>query len=226
MASIKIAEGYRMFTALSHVDSKSRNRKVGNVAQTWHLTNEKPSQAYTKGNDELICYDCNLRSKASGGNGGCYLVVIHGPDGVWRGTHDKKVSSIPEKIDKPIRFGAYGEPVTMPLGLTKRLASVSKGHLGYTHQWQKVNKGYAKYLMASIDPGMGDTVKLKAKAKAKGYRTFRVLAEGELPMADEVMCPNYTHGVQCDTCGLCAGNTSQAKNITIPAHGTAKAAIG
>tara|TARA_R100000808_G_scaffold23903_1_gene53758 strand:+ start:652 stop:1332 length:681 start_codon:yes stop_codon:yes gene_type:complete len=226
MASIKIHEGKDIFTALSHTQSKPDNKKIGNLAQTWHLTEEKPSQAYVNGHDLKVCFDCGLASKAGGGNGACYVVLIHGPDAVWRGSVDAPVSEIPKSINKGIRFGAYGDPVVMPIATMKKLAKAATGHLGYTHQWRNVSPKYAEFLMASVEPTMGDPKKVKQEANKRGYRTYRTLAEGELPMADEVMCPNVTHGIQCDKCMLCGGTSTPAKNVCIPGHGSGKGAFG
>jgi hypothetical protein len=66
---------------------------------------------------------------------------------------------------------------------------------------------------------------LKAQAHARGYRTFRILESDELPMADEILCPNETHGIQCDKCKLCGGTSRNAKNIAIHAHGVSKDTI-
>ena len=236
---------------------------------------DKPSEAYSQGKDEKVCGDCPLKSKSSGGNGACYVVTIHGPDGVARGiqnggkasividvgdgrytalshlnskaanrktgdvcqtwilpnskAYPLKTTQIPDKIDKVVRFGAWGDPAFTDIKVTRRLARAAKGFLGYTHQWRK-RKNLAPFCMASIDPEMArkhgvSVADLKTQAHDRGYRTFRVMAEGDLPMADEVMCPNVTHGIQCEDCMLCAGATRQAKNICIPGHGTGKGAL-
>ena len=226
MASLKIDKGPDSYTALSHVDSKSVNRKTGDVAQTWILPKGVPSLAYKKGKDVHVCGDCPLRSKPSGGNGACYVTVVQGPDAVARGVKDKPVSPLPEKINKPIRLGAYGDPAFTSLKVIKDLVGRSTGHLGYTHQWHK-RPDLAPYCMASIDPAMakaqGVSVStLKNKAKRLGFRTFRILTSKQKPHKDEVLCPHYTHGVQCVDCGLCAGSTSKAKNIAIYVHGSSK----
>jgi hypothetical protein len=238
LSTIKIQQDGDVFTSLSHVNSKPENRKIGDVCQTWHLTVQKPSEAYTSGNDSKVCFDCPFRSKASGGNGGCYVVTIHGPNGVHSSHRTKPenrpvnqdVQPLPDKINKPIRFGAYGDPVVMPVELMRDLASRATGHLGYTHQWLTCDPAYSEFLMASIDEATakqnGMTVtELADKAKSMGWRTFRVKSPGDLNMVDEITCPNTTKGVQCADCGLCAGNTISAKSITIDAHGTGAANI-
>ena len=239
MRTIKIYQAEQHFTALSHFNCPSENRKIGDVAQTWHLTNERPSQAYLNGNDTIVCGDCPLRSKHSGGNGVCYVTTIHGPNAVHSShrtkdasqhTVNQSVQTLPGRISKPVRFGAYGDPTTMPIRLARKLSGRATGHIGYTHQWHKCSPAWAEFTMASIDPAMakvqGCTVaELKEKARRKGYRTFRVLADGELPMADEIVCPNETRGTQCAGCGLCGGSSRKAKNIVIHAHGTGKGAL-
>jgi hypothetical protein len=245
LSTIKIDENPKhpdTFTALSHVHSNPQNRKIGKVAQTWHLTNEKPSEAYKNGNDEKVCGDCPLRSPSSGGNGTCYVVLIHGPNGV-HSSHmtlqenqpvNQTVQPLPDTIGKPIRFGAYGDPILMPIELVRKLASKAQGHIGYTHQWQTCDPAYSEFLMASIDPAMAKrkgitTAELAQRAKHMGWRTFRILEENELPLVDEIQCLNETHGIQCDKCLMCNGSKremwelkgkKQPKSITIYVHGT------
>ena len=240
LSTIKINENPKhpdTFTALSHVSSKPHNRKIGDVAQTWHLTDEKPSEAYKNGNDEKVCGDCPLRSPAAGGNGACYVVLIHGPNGVHSSHRtveenrpvNQEVQPLPDTIDKPIRFGAYGDPILMPIELVRELASKAQGHIGYTHQWQTCDQEFRHYLMASVDPAMAKrggvtTYELAQQAKTMGWRWFRILEQNELPMADEIQCLNETHGIQCAKCLMCNGSRKNAKNqpksITIYVHGT------
>jgi hypothetical protein len=67
--------------------------------------------------------------------------------------------------------------------------------------------------MASVD-----TLEKKEEANKLGYRTFRILRKGDIPVRDEVMCPNPKLGTQCRTCGLCGGLRVKAKNVAIPMH--------
>ena len=57
-----------------------------------------------------------------------------------------------------------------------------------------------------------------AQAVRDGWRTFRGAIEQTL-LDREIFCVNHTHGIECETCGLCNGNESGAKNIVIPLHG-------
>ena len=85
---------------------------------------------------------------------------------------------------------------------------------GYSHQWHKVKVN--KSFMASVD-----SLQEKARANAKGYRTFRVTVKNDLAK-DEIFCPSDTNkNITCKTCGLCDG-TRKAKNIAILVHGSLK----
>ena len=55
-----------------------------------------------------------------------------------------------------------------------------------------------------------------------GWRTFRIINEGDTLMPREIICPNVTKGVQCKDCLLCSGTSLKAKNIAIPVHGSNK----
>lgn len=119
---------------------------------------------------------------------------------------------------KKIRLGTYGDPSVIPLETLGEITRVTSGHTGYTHYWSSIDNGYSRYLMASVE-----SVSLKEDANKLGYRTFRVLPKGE-PITledDEILCPNYSHGVQCHDCGLCdgkRGDSDRRKSIAIPEH--------
>ena len=122
-------------------------------------------------------------------------------------------------MDKPLRLGAYGDPAFIPLEKLEQLTSSAPSYTGYTHQWHNVDADYARYNMASIDHLNEARGITRERAKDLGYRTFRILKENEELDAGEIMCPNYTHGVQCAKCGLCAGTSRGSKDIAIRGHG-------
>ena len=226
--SIKIYEDGERFAALTH---KSANVKTGDMEQLTILPLESPEQAVKHGRDEVVCGDCPLRGKTSGGSGVCYVNTGQGPRGTHSVTVDAPVSEAP-KSDKPIRLGAYGDPAFLPLPMLESLTE-GRRHTGYTHQWHKVPAAYSSLLMASIDDQMAKregltSAELRDKAKAKGYRTFRVMAEGDELLEGEVECPYVTHGIQCDRCGLCNGSGTDnhsregVKDVALPAHGSSK----
>lgn len=117
-----------------------------------------------------------------------------------------------------LRLGGYGDPAMLPEQTVNDLAHRYQRVLGYTHQWRNAYASWAKrWCMASAD-NLAD----KLDANAQGWRTFRVTYADDL-QADEIWCPATPEGgnrVTCDRCGLCGGNTRQAKNIAVRAHGS------
>ena len=131
------------------------------------------------------------------------------------------------KKRRVIRLGGYGDPAMLPEAVVKEHAGDYDHWLGYTHQWRKRWAGWSKrYCMASVDnEAEGE------KARSEGWRTFRVsyetdnlaayFAENNLWPSDEIICPNTTHGVKCEDCGLCDGARpgDKRRSIVILAHG-------
>ena len=195
----------------------SANPKTGWMIQIWILVEGMPPvEAMMQGEDASICGDCNLRRSE------CYVTTLHFT-GMWKKAiregidiSPKKFGSLARKRHLPIRLGAYGDPAMVPLWVWQHLGSMPKGS-GYTHQWEWADVQFGELVMASVE-----TLEKKEEANAKGYRTFRILDKDDVNEAvlatDEVMCPNYTQGTQCRTCGLCGGLRSKAKNVAIPMH--------
>jgi hypothetical protein len=122
---------------------------------------------------------------------------------------------------RKIRFGAYGEPVLIPLDIVAEVARVSEGRTGYTHQWANPSyQAYRAYVMASVD-----SPQEYAAAKRLGWRTFRVrTADGTL-MPREIICPASDEGQHkstCADCKLCSGTYANdpRKDIAIVIHGS------
>jgi hypothetical protein len=118
-----------------------------------------------------------------------------------------------------IRLGAYGDPASVPPWVWRDLLSMLSSKMtSYTHQWETAPE-LADYTMASIDPiTWPDVDSALDKAHAMGFRTYRVLAMGEAPRADEMVCPEASGRTNCNKCGLCAGNQRPATpNIVIQA---------
>ena len=226
-----IYENHRLVVIATGFTRKSANRKTGNMIQIWILVKaQNPVKAVLSGLDEIICGDCPFRGEICYVNVGQAPLAIHktwlnGGYG-YAGTFDNKTGEwIPDKAmlarlfsGVSTRFGAYGDPVNIPLPIVKRIADHSSNWTGYTHQWKAINnQAYREYFMASTD-----TEEQKITAHEMGWRSFRVIDDGENPSNGEIVCPNYTHGVQCADCGLCKGKGSKAKSIVITAHGSKK----
>lgn len=206
-----------IFAALSCDKTKSANPKTGDMAQLAVLPlHNLPTDSIKNKTDHLQCGTCPLSASAGkGGKNTCYVNVIY-QNAVWKSAKKHGLKEIPV-LKKPLRLGSYGDPGFIPLDTLDDLTEKSQGHTGYTHQWKDIDNGYSRHLMASIDP-FGPT---RAEAKALGYRTYRILADGEALEKGEALCPNVTHGTTCAKCGLCSGTKGKGKiDIAIPVHGT------
>lgn len=197
---------------------ESSNRKTGNMAQLWILNRrENPVQSISEGTDSRVCGDCPLR-----GDGGkqraCYVNVGQAPLGVWTawraGSYAHGMPPAEILAGRKIRFGAYGDPVHVPLSKLQWLADHSAGWTGYSHQWRNpLLQGFRALVMASCETEADAREAWKA-----GWRTFRI---SDNAIEGEIECPSE-RGVQCLDCKLCAGTSRRAKSIYIPAHGTGK----
>ena len=206
---------------------ESENSKTGNMIQVWVLNRgESPVESVKSGSDRNVCFDCPARGVQGFIDRYCYVNVAQGPNAVWRayraGSYSKLARAEYAAIfsGRAVRFGAYGDPVLIPLAIVRAIAAVANGHTGYTHQWRKPEyQAYRAFLMASCD-SLGDY----ATAKRMGWRTFRVRTAGDAVLAREIMCPasdEAGHRTQCIRCKLCSGSTARdaRKDITIVVHG-------
>jgi hypothetical protein len=119
-----------------------------------------------------------------------------------------------------VRFGSYGDPAAAPIGIWQSLARMSAGHTGYTHQWRNVSAELQSLVMASCDSAAE-----RDAAKAHGWRTFRVMSQGETLAAREINCPASKEAgekTNCADCKACGGTSAKAKvDIAIVVHGAA-----
>lgn len=197
-----------------------RNRKTGDMIQTWILRRDiDPVAAIQTGKDSTVCGDCRHRGSPDRPRT-CYVNVGQAPLAVWRaykrGSYRR--GSLADLPEKPLRMGAYGDPVAVPwhawTGLHDR-----KVWTGYTHQWRLLAaRPFRNVLMASCD-GPAEA----AEAAAAGWRAFLVTPVGET--GGGIKCPSPV--AECASCGLCSGlQKPNAPSIWIEAHGTAKRFVG
>jgi hypothetical protein len=185
-----------------------------------------PIDAVKTGQDAVVCFDCKHRGEFSKRT--CY-VNLRTPQAIWRAYQRGRYAYLPMDqyaaafSDKTIRYGAYGEPVLIPLAKMQLLSSVSRGWTGYTHQWRRSEfEPYRAYVMASCDSPQ-DAI----DAVSSGWRYFRVRTAGESLLAGEISCPasdESGHKTQCARCRLCNGAkpADGRKSIGIIVHGVGK----
>jgi hypothetical protein len=180
--------------------------------------------------DKDVCFNCPFSyNQNNGRSGGCYThkgLLSFGLKSkmnrlnklLLAGKIQKGYFGIFEKIYKysqkyPIkfaRFGTYGEPTLLPIELMQSLSTLVKKYSGYTHQWDKVNKDYSKFLMSSVHNIFEVNI-----AKSLGYRSFLV---GNNKPDNFVLCPSSStiakdNKVSCSNCGLCSGTNVKGKSI-------------
>ena len=206
-------------TIVSIATFKSNNDKTGDMVQVWIMLKDiNPVEALKTGQDKAICFDCPHRG------GSCYVNVGQAPLAVWKaykkGNYERlDLTKLKNAVKwKAVRFGAYGEPVLLPLGLVALITKHARAYTGYTHQWHKPEyQDYKQYFMASCESAYE-----VLNAHYTGWRSFRVAKTEEADIMDtstEITCPNLTHGVQCRDCTLCDG-AGVGKSIVVPVHGT------
>jgi len=199
--------------------SPSDNRKTGNMIQIWILVKSvSPTEAIKSGLDRLICGSCVHRGNGDGSGRSCYVNVGQAPLGIWRAWKAGKYPTL-QFMDcfagRKVRFGAYGDPTHIPIGLALAIAGVASGHTGYTHQWRKPSlQAWRSILMASVDT----TAELLI-ARSMGWSTFRVTPDTDHHTM-ETLCASDRVGTPCSDCLFCDGSRSGILSIHIPVHGT------
>ena len=214
------------------VQTGSKNRKTGDMAQTYILRSDiDPISASRTGGDKAICGNCPHMGKPNpNGDKGqaigrtCYVTLAHGPLGKYKAYKKGRYTKIQGHAaladvtrGRMVRLGTYGDPAAVPSYIWDSLTMHCQGWTSYTHGKTNPNP---KIHMTSADSG-----KAAQAAWDKGERTFRVVSKtGDLIKGREVLCPASEEAgkrASCETCKLCAGNSVKAKSIAIVAHGTA-----
>jgi hypothetical protein len=232
--SVPIHRTREIVVTLTGLTCASSNPKTGNMLQAAILSRRvDPVTAVKTGADKAVCGDCPLRPilarmarMARMKSVRCYVRTAQFPLAVWRAVRGKRVKPLSalkltqgkrnrRAENKPVRLGAYGDPVLIPLPMLAELTA-GRRHTGYTHQHRTCDPAYSRYLMASCE-----TIEDVKDAVKRGWRTFRTVTSADSQLLpNEIVCPNYANkAITCANCGLCNG-AGKAKNIAIPVHGT------
>lgn len=135
--------------------------------------------------------------------------------------------SIKRFIFNSLRFGAYGDPASIPADLLMRWLQAANGHTGYTHFFRECDQRLRHYLMASVESLEG-----AREAESLGWRYYLAVPvadkkqpipelkqfQGQNRLNGSLICPHYKSQLQCISCKLCAG-ASQSLSIIAPVHG-------
>ncbi len=183
---------------------QSDNRKTGDMAQIWLIAeNESPLEARKLGLHRIVCGDCAVVKL-------CYVNLAQRPRTLYaaykRGDYPDYDSSAHDYVvaANGVRFGAYGDPVLLPIWLVRHFVELSGGrYTGYTHQWRRPEfQIYRPYFMASCE-----TLADVQLAESMGWRWYMVTTEDSVPGA--VLCPHQNTALQqlvlCNTCWACNG---------------------
>ena len=215
-------DGAPLRLVLTCLSEPSANTKTGDVIQTWILRDDiSPIDAILTGGDRSICGGCIHRRKLGGG---CYVDVYRAPTFLWRATTALSTDfgsalSAVLRVQKAIRWGAYGDPALLPLTVVRDLTYVAQGHMGFTHLWKEAWAFWAsEWFMASVD-----CHREQRQAEELGWFTFRV---GDDCLDTELWCPARAAArkkMQCKRCLRCGGLRAPApRHTVIPPHGPHK----
>ena len=213
--------GQPVVAVLTGLQSPSSNRKTGDVLQLWIFPqNESPSAAVRSGLDSAVCGDCRHRP-ARGGS--CYVRAYEAPRAVWASWHSGRypvvdVETLSTLVDGAlIRLGAWGDPAALPVSSVLPWVGAAARVVGYTHQWgQPFALPWRALCMASVD-----TPAERIRARAAGWRTFRIRPRDGAVQKGETICPYESAGLQCSACMACDGlSRPRARDVVVQVHGS------
>jgi len=208
-------DGKRIAVIATGVFGKSKNKKTGNIIQTYIIRRDiHPILARRMGEDKSICGDCKHRENST-----CYVNLSHGPAHVFNAFIDNRYKYF-EKEDikyfqnRTIRLGTYGDPAAAPFEIWENICKSAKIIVGYTHQWKNCDTRLKEYCMASVDSIKGYTKEYDL-AQQLGWRTFRVRESLDNPLLEnEFICPaskEFGAKTTCEKCNACSGLSKDIK---------------
>ena len=215
--------------------SKTTNTKIAElkekIVQTYHFSRDQFEEAKKQttmrdffSHDGAVCMDCPFAVSNGAKLSACYTHKVMQYSGFLSMLRSIKMewdeiptlsetqsATIIKMCDgKYVRFGTYGEPSLLPIGMVSQMTNVAKSWTGYTHQWRKVNHDYAKYFMASTH-----TAEEEYTASLIGYRSF---VASPKTISQFISCPaSKEMGFisNCSKCGLCSGTMGKGKKSVI-----------
>lgn len=213
--SLVIHETEKIVVIVAGLKTKSINTKTGGLLQVYILVKaDTPINAHKIGLDSLVCGECVHRGQ-NGKNRSCYVEIGKAPGTIWKSWKAGRIATWSGDLEifrgRQLRWGAYGDPVNIPLDIMTRINAVLDSWTGYTHQADKY-PDHADVLQVSCD-----TIDQAEQWQARGFNTFRVTVDPEVLLPGERICPSYTHGANCADCMACRGKTG--RSFVIPAHG-------
>jgi hypothetical protein len=216
---------------ITHLRGAPQNAKIGDMSQAWIMPVEtSPNEAVSNGDDEAVCGSCQFRPALGGG---CYVQVPFTSHRVWWAWQKfgsyKPIEQLPDLTDaKPMRIGAWGDPMAVPAEAWQRLFDAGLGRwTAYTSQWTTASEveraWWQRWAMASCK-----SAEEAAEAQALGWRTYRARLETDPLQPNELVCPaaeeSPSHGVTCAKCHICDGVSRRIrKNVAIVVHGRSHA---
>lgn len=216
-------DGMPIVCIVTDPDQARINKKTDRVIQTYILRADiDPIEAVRTGADHAICGDCIHRGMD--GTRSCYVQVWSAPRNVYLAYQRGKYKLLPRTISamlvysEVVRLGTYGDPAAVPIEVWTHFLQAAQV-IGYTHQWQDLRfQGLRHWCMASVE-----TTEDRLRAKAMGWRTFRVRSYDERVLPNEVICPASLEAgkkTNCAKCLACGGLSTKARcDIVIRAHG-------
>ena len=233
-------DGEPVVLIVTGLDGSSNNPKTGPMAQGWILLRDvSPLAGLSTGADVSICGGCRHRPRDANvdrsrlvngelesygwGRRSCYVNPM-GLQTVWRTYREGKYPELdPDAFDgKLLRMGGYGDPAAVPIAVWQLLLSRCADWTGYTHQWRNGRfQRLRRYCMASVD-----TSEEAARARERGWRTFRVLSETDRAGHVEDVCPASPEGGHTKTCAEClqcngrGWGDEHGPHVAIRAHGS------
>lgn len=178
--------------------------------------------------DAANCLDCPLSNNS--GNGKCYthkymqfsgmvsmLKSLCNED-IYEGVNAMQHAAIMKMAERAdfIRFGTYGEPSLLDIGLVGDIVLSKRDKVqwtGYTHQARKPwAQQYKAYFMASAHSD-------KDAASITGWRSFVCVEPKDTSTAVQCPASKELSVSNCSTCGLCSGIVGKgSKNVKINIH--------